>query len=63
MEGQFGETVDTLDQRVEPDLANSGLKYGDRVRLTSPAVSRCFDRQCTRQETNLRAARLDAQQR
>ena len=26
MAGRFGETVDTLDQRVEPDLAYSGLK-------------------------------------
>ena len=26
MEGRVGETVDTLDQRVEPDLAYSGLK-------------------------------------
>jgi len=26
IEGRFGETVDTLDQRVEPDLANRGLK-------------------------------------
>ena len=26
-EGWFGEIVDTLDQRVEPDLANSSLKY------------------------------------
>jgi hypothetical protein len=26
IEGRFGETVDTLDQRVEPDLADSGFK-------------------------------------
>ena len=25
MEDRFGETVDMLDQRVEPDLANSGF--------------------------------------
>jgi len=26
MEDRFGETVDMLDQRVEPDVANSGFK-------------------------------------
>jgi len=36
--GRIGETVDTLDQRVELNLGNSGLKSCVRMQPTSAAV-------------------------